>query len=327
MTITQQPQSYCFASMMKDFIIDSDASIGFVVKYKNKSILDESYCPDGNRRIIIRGLGKLVRLALWGVWYGGTETAQSDIYGVFDFYIDGTKVASSTVIYASMATRKDAASLFATGGFLSRVSKKVTRTEAAEWLTMVVPAGVAVTSTPYNGKTAGTPLTVRAASTTAAVVTLDVSYPTLFKTGEYDRYTVTCGESFQFIVDSGIADGYHYLRYTNMFDAPETLIFRGNVTTDSELSAETAEIDGETRRVRVTPKDSLTLESGPFYLGSDYNLFHDLANALKTYILSEGEWVGVIISKYSLKYNNHHTAEDVSFTVSPSNPENETIIL
>ena len=199
MTINQQPQTYCFASMMNDFIIDSDASISFTVKLAGKKILDETYAPDGDRRIIIRGLGNICRMALWGVWHGADETVQPNVYGVFEFYINDTLTCSSTMIFSTMATKKDAAALFATGGFLSRVNAKMTRPDAMEWLTAVIPAGVDVKATPSKNGVQGTVVVVHTATSTPTVATLNVSYSTLFGTSDYDSYVVSCGESMKMI--------------------------------------------------------------------------------------------------------------------------------
>lgn len=202
MTVNQQPQTYCFASMMNDFVIDSDSSITFAMKYEDRKILEETYCPDGNHQIVIRGLGRICRMALWGVWYGTGETKQNNVFGVFNFYIDNVLQCSSTVAYASMATKKDVATLFKTGGFLSRATTKVTRLDTKEWLTAVIPSGVEVKATPTKSGQQGTVVVIHAATDTATVATMDVSYATLFGKSQYDSYVVSCGESFLFVVDS-----------------------------------------------------------------------------------------------------------------------------
>lgn len=327
MTINQQPQAYCFASMMNDFVIDSDASINFSVKLAGKKILDETYAPDGDRRIVVRGLGSICRMALWGVWHSDAETPQPNVFGVFEFYINDTLTCSSTVIFSAMATKKDAAALFTTGGFLSRVNAKVTRADALEWITAIIPAGVDVKATPSKNGVQGTVVVVHTATSEATVATMDVSYGTLFGKSDYDSYVVSCGESMLFVVDSTTNDAYWLVRYKNMFDCPETLVMRGDLSIEGGSTDEVAEIDGESRRMSITPKDTFTLSSGRFYMQSDYLLFHDLAGAMQASVLCGEDWVNIVVSKYSFKRTNKRTMEEVTYTFTPSNPENETLIL
>ena len=326
MTIVQQPQSACFASMMDDFIIDSDASINFVAKYGTHTLLDENYAPDGDRRIIVRRLGVFCRMALWGLWYNGAATEQSYLFRQFDFYIDGTLVCSSNVYFASMATKKNISSLLASGGFLTRVMTKVTRTDVPEYLTAIIPANVAVTAVPYKGGVASNSVTVRASSSSMSVVTMDVSFATLFAGGDYDKYDIVCGEEFTFLIDKTTDDGYEVMRYKNLFDCPETVIFRGLLTHEGDTTVETAEIDGETRRATVRPNDNFTLDSGSFFLVTDYLLYHDLVNAMQISLLRNSSWIAVIINKYTFKRYKRKTFEEISMNISAANPENETLI-
>jgi hypothetical protein len=327
MTIVQQPQRYCFASMMQDFIIDSDASINFTVKYKGQKILDETYCPDADYRITIRKLGALCRMALWGLWYGTTETVQSNAYGDFTFYINDILQQMSTVVYARLATSKNAESVFTAGGVLSRVLKKVTRRGVSEYLTFVVPANVPVGVCTLKGSVQGDKKTIRIAGDALAVVTLDVSSDILFPNVDIDGYRIMCGETFDFIIDKGSEEDLSILRYKNIFDCPETMIMRGGITMEGENTSETAEIGGVTRKAVVTPKDSFTLSSGSFYLATDYLLFHDIANAQEVSILCDATWVPIIIDKQTFKKSSKRTFEEVTYNVSAAEPEHETLIL
>ena len=45
---------------MRDYIIDTDVTITFAVKYGGKTILDEEYVPDANNQVRVRKLGKFV---------------------------------------------------------------------------------------------------------------------------------------------------------------------------------------------------------------------------------------------------------------------------
>jgi hypothetical protein len=329
MTIVQAPQTYCFASMMDDFIIDSDSSIDFAVKYKGQKILDETYCPDDNYQIRIRQLGKLCRMALWGIWYNDAETAQSDLYGDFSFYINSTLAQTSTVIFARLATNMNASSLISSGGALERVLCKTTRRGVPEWITLCVPANTPVESQIRVNGSLTDKKTLRIAAASSAIITLEVSSNTLYPNVDIDGYKIIVGTySFEYTIDKSEAEDVQVMRYKNIFDCPVTAIFRGGVTQEGDNTSETADIDGITRKALVTPKDSFTYASGMFYKRSDYLIFHDIANAQEVSVLADdGTWIPVIINKQSFKRYSKKTFEEVTFTITPADPEQETLLL
>ena len=71
MNVLQRPREKEFCATMRDYIIDTDVTITFAVKYGGKTILDEEYVPDANNQVRVRKLGKFCELALWGVWCSG----------------------------------------------------------------------------------------------------------------------------------------------------------------------------------------------------------------------------------------------------------------
>ena len=66
MTIIQKPSIQEVAMNMTDFIIDTDSTINFSVKYGGKTILSEDYVPDANWQVRTYKLGKFLAQALWG---------------------------------------------------------------------------------------------------------------------------------------------------------------------------------------------------------------------------------------------------------------------
>jgi hypothetical protein len=329
MTVVQSPQKYCFASMMDDFIIDGDSSINFAIKYKGQKILDENYCPDGNYQIRIRQLGKLCRMALWGVWYGSSETAQANVYGDFEFYINDALQQTSTIIFARLATSMKASPLITSGGALERTFSKNTRRGVPEWITLCVPANTIVESQKRVAGKLTDKKTIRVAATSFAIITLNVSSDTLYPAEEVDGYQILVGTSaFEYTIDSREANDIQVMRYKNIFDCPVTAIFRGGITQEGDNTSETADIAGITRKAMVTPKDSFTYNSGVFYKRTDYLIYHDIANAQEVSVLAEdGTWVPVIINKQSFKRYSNRTFEEVAFTLTPADPEQETLLL
>ena len=64
MNVLQRPRENEFCATMRDYIIDTDVTITFAVKYGGKTILDEEYVPDANNQVRVRKLGKFCELAL-----------------------------------------------------------------------------------------------------------------------------------------------------------------------------------------------------------------------------------------------------------------------
>lgn len=51
MNVIQRPRAREFCATMQDYIIDTDVTIAFAVKYGGKKILDEEYVPDADNLV------------------------------------------------------------------------------------------------------------------------------------------------------------------------------------------------------------------------------------------------------------------------------------
>jgi hypothetical protein len=108
MNVLQRPREKEFCATMRDYIIDTDVTITFAVKYGGKTILDEEYVPDATIQVRVRKLGKFCELALWGVWCAG-ETSWRPMLryiNVSDKWCSGW--LSCAVMFAALGqTKKD----------------------------------------------------------------------------------------------------------------------------------------------------------------------------------------------------------------------------
>ena len=66
MNVIQRPKPREFCATMREYIIDTDSTITFSVRYGGKTVLEEEYSPDADFKVRTRGLGKFCELALWG---------------------------------------------------------------------------------------------------------------------------------------------------------------------------------------------------------------------------------------------------------------------
>ena len=78
MNVIQRPKPREFCATMREYIIDTDSTITFSVRYGGKTVLEEEYSPDADFKVRTRGLGKFCELALWGVWCSGCLLYTSD---------------------------------------------------------------------------------------------------------------------------------------------------------------------------------------------------------------------------------------------------------
>jgi hypothetical protein len=285
---------------MQDYIIDTDSTITFSVRYKGQLILEEDYVPDARYQVRIRRLGAFCGLALWGEWCTADTTPQPDAAGTFTFLINGVEDASCFVIYSCRKTRTDAAA----GGFLSEVTRKVTRPECSEYISVLTGAAVVVS---IGGLQEGDALLLSTgAATGLTVYTFDVSYrriAALFPDEEeITSYQVrTMNRVFNFRVSRTPLLQLWQFRYKNAYDMPETVHATGTLTMTAAGESTTGVMYGVERRFNVRPADEYVVKSGSLYYGSDYLLWYGLIHAREAEFLLDGEWVPVIVSKHKME--------------------------
>lgn len=313
---------------MQDYIIDTDSTITFAVRYGNKTILDEEYVPDANNQVRVRKLGKFCELALWGVWCAGENTSQPDAAGTFTFLIDGVEDTQSWVMYSRLQTRKDAT----TPGCLSEVSCKVTRPGAKEYVSGCLLAsgsnyGIRVTAYWEDGS--GQECFIPMGSSTELVFTADVSPETIaskFTRAGISSYKVDlAGGSMLFYIDRTRYAELWCLRFKNVYDMPETLTATGGLKMTGSQESDLAAMYGIERKFSVKVTDEYTINSGAVMLQSDYKLWHNLANAREAEIWNQGEWLPIVIVKQ--KYEREFArsvlkAVEVSFRLADPDQNN-----
>ncbi len=329
MNVIQRPDQYSYASTMKDYLIDSDKTITFLVKYNGKVILEEDYSPDANYQIRIRDLGKLCRLALWGIWPAADQTPQGTVAGNFTFAIDGTDDMTGTVAFTRMLTKNNAMTGFTNGCFLSNVFKKITCQGVQEWITAVLPAGKIVEAAPILADgSKGNIKSLTTAVEALSIVAIDVSSGKIFPNQDIAGYSLYIGSSlFQYVIEKSPAMDLQIFRYKNLFDVPETIICRGGIEVKGANESTTGEVYEITRKLSVKNKNEYTAKSGAVYLQSDYKLWHDLMNAQEVEMLYDGDWYPIIIDKHEYSRNSRGKLETLSFTFNLANAEAANIVL
>lgn len=292
MTILQQPSANEVAMNMTDFIIDTDKTIRFSVKYGSQTILSEDYVPDANWQVRTHKLGKFLAQALWGLWPTSNLFDQTHLKGSFDFYIDDVLQCSSDVLFSCRYLKGVTNPVFLTNGNI-----KITRPGVTEWLT-VNAAGVNVTVSgvdEYGGL-----LTVPMGTVTD-VTTFNVSVDrvtTLLGFAPVGEYIIKAGTAeFCYVVDHNHYAEVFQFRYRNVYDAPETVSCVGDVKLKGADKASTGYLYGVERKFDVRANDEYTANSGVIFLGSEYKYWHDFLNTREAEIYIDGEWYPIIVSK------------------------------
>ena len=292
MTILQQPSAHEVAMNMTDFIIDTDSTINFSVKYGSQTILSEDYVPDANWQVRTHKLGKFLAQALWGLWPTSNLFDQTHLKGSFGFYINDVLQCSSDVLFSCRYLKGVTNPVFLTNGNI-----KITRPGVTEWLT-VNAAGVNVTVSgvdEYGGL-----LTVPM-GTVSDVTTFNVSVDrvtTLLGFTPVGEYIIKAGTvEFCYVVDHNHYAEVFQFRYRNVYDAPEVLSCVGDVKLKGAEKASTGYLYGVERKFDVRANDEYTANSGVIFLGSEYKYWHDFLNTREAEILIDGEWYPIIVSK------------------------------
>ena len=292
MTIIQQPAPQEVAMNMTDFIIDTDSTINFSVKYGGKTILSEDYVPDANWQVRTHKLGKFLAQALWGIWPSGNVFDQNHLKGTFQFYIGDMLQCSSEVLFSCRYLKGVSNPVF-----LAHGNMKLTRPGTMEWLT-VNAAGVNVTVTATDGSGVTQSATL---GKVADVTTFNTSYDrvtTLLGFSPEGQYEIKAGSSvYTYVVDHNHYAEVFQFRYRNAFDAPEVVTCVGDVKLKGAEKASTGYLYGVERKFDVRANDEFTANSGVIFLGSEYKFWYDFLNTREAELYIDGEWYPIIVSK------------------------------
>ena len=292
MTIIQQPAAQEVAMNMTDFIIDTDSTINFSVKYGGKTILNEDYVPDANWQVRTHKLGKFLAQALWGLWPSSHVFDQNHLKGSFSFYMNDVLQCTSEVLFSCRYLKGVSNPVF-----LSHGNVKITRPGVSEWLTVnAAKAEVSVIAVNESGL-----LKTASLGTVSDVTTFDVGLEritALLGFTPKGSYTIKAGQqTFEYIVDHNHYAELFQFRYRNVYDAPETLSCVGDVKQKGAEKASSGYLYGVERKFDVRANDEYTANSGVIYLGSEYKFWHDFLNTREAEINIDGEWYPIIVSK------------------------------
>lgn len=301
MNVIQRPDAQEFCATMKDYIIDTDNTISFAVKYGGKTILEEEYTPDNNFQVRVRKLGYFCAKALWGSWCEAATASQGTAAGTFTFLIGGVQDAQSYVMFSRLATKKAATS----PGWLSEVREKLTRVSATEYISALFqPGDKAIVTVRTDDGIVMTHDAFYSHSGDKSLVTLDVSpgvifalFPTLTVADIVSYEIIRGSDLMKFFVDHNKYLEMFVFRYKNVYDMPETMTTVGSLAVKGANESDTAEMWGVERKFSMKVTDEYTVNSGTIFLPSDYKLWHNMLNAQEVQMQVDGAWYSITITK------------------------------
>lgn len=323
MIVTQRPGAIEFASNMPDYIIDSDSTISFEVKFNSQTILSEEYSPDVGFKIQIRKLGLFCRKALWGTWPGsGSVSSMSYVAGTFSFFINGEKDTDTYVLFSRVRSK------VAVGDqvLLSSFNEKVIRRGVPDYTSFFLKQGQSVTVQVYASDGVQSK-TIYTENTSDGVSTLDTSVETiqkLFPEVSFSSYSVG---SMKFHIDATSYAEKYVFRFKNVFDCTEIICATGFMQLKGEDNSETAYMYGIERKFVINRNDVYTVNSGVVFLQSDYRLWHDFLNCQEASILVDGRWYDIVITQQNYERDYRKSIlKAVEFSFRLADPENSGVI-
>lgn len=269
-----------FAADLNDILLTGQsATITFEIQKGGTVILRERYSPDNDQCIRIGGLAKIANTCLYG---NLGSSSQASCHATFSF----SHGMSSEDIYACL--------------------RRVNRTPSA--VLSLADESTLVAGHPHLlTLLQSCNYTVMAGSTQLSSGSFSASGPTTVDVqGKYNAQAthMVIGNEHTVWFDHGSYADALCVRFLNVFDVPQSVVFRLGATLKPSFTANDGVAYGLTRRYAVEAKDDITLKSGALQCKGEYAAFYDLVQTRRAQLLTpSGIWVDVLPDKsnYSQK--------------------------
>ena len=286
-TMTQSPCPTKFVADMRDMILSSGDSVEFQLKQGTTLILKETYNPSSGS-IRIGGLDNVIDTCLYGELkeYGG----QDHLSASFNFLVDDVSVLTHTLYAAHWRNSFDPNG---SKTILSHADGDVCYPNVPHPLTFLSNASARLLDASGNqinscSLGASTPYTENCQP--------EELFPSNYNQGS--KIVFTCGQdSFISRIDfNSYPDGTVFM-FLNMYDAPEALLAKSALQVKPQSTDDIGTTYGEDRRYHIEQNDEYTVDSGSLNTRGEYSQWRDLCMSRKVYVLWEGQWLPIIITK------------------------------
>ena len=242
MILETEIPAFAFSNYFREVIVSSSQNVDFTLSYKKNGtddyviILEETYTPDTNNKVILFDLQRIINSSL-----------ESDIHGYFRFiFSSGTEnITSDSHILLSRVEINIPASDFTRDNFLSILKgDKITRTANNEYLSLYVSAvteiKVVARYRESDGSYSQNATDMPPVTNLNTITTVDVSPRNFVQNNkELVLYAVIAGNRIQkFYVDGFSRESPLHVAFINSFGVLETFCLWGNLDYENKYSNE-----------------------------------------------------------------------------------------
>lgn len=293
MTLKTTIPAKTLAANMPDIVLESSASVDFVIKAEGNTVLTEHYNPDTNNEIAIRGLDNVLKKLLYGTLEYGSQTEGRM---TIDFQVDGASIGTTVAIASSYYVPKMLGDL--TAAILRR--NKGGMSYLAYPKIMTVLGVITAELSNAAGETLKT-VTIGAANTitTQNCNAAEMFGSSLAETGVLVKYLIGGEAKAYDLISNEQNKGYMVLRFLNSYDMAESVVAKGVHTVKPGISQTSSSYHGRNVVFDVQKTDEYTVKSGAMMTVGEYRTWGDLASTRKAQILYDGNWYDIIIDKPS----------------------------
>lgn len=297
-----------FAADAVDISYQCNRSFTFAILKDGQKMLEETYTPDNDGYVHIRGIAGLLSQRLYGTLGVADQTATAK--GVFDFQVNGSNVYSKTVYSMRLqnprdpqGNRKVMAAAEVKAGYVGR----------PQYITVCGQTSV------YLYDRSGNPVASKSIGVDIDVETVDLDprkhFPDSYVNGDYMTLVNNVSQEMKIFILPPPCEDAVTVRFLNRYDMPESLT-AAYMQAKPQVQDDVAMMYGRRTRFDVKSSTEYTLKGFPLVAPEEYDAWIDLLTARRAQLLWQGQWVDIIITKanFTRDYRRFYTTQpEVSF--------------
>ena len=329
MTTLQTPDSLSLLGNIKSFLFQSSTEITFTLLKGNSVIIEETYFPDGSQKIEV-DIRDVIGQYIVTDFPDSTAHVQANAKASFSAKVDGSEVATFTVINGGVRKISSSASEFCKANWLTwQPQTKPVLWNSPEFLTYYFTTSAKIIAKFYH--TDDTTETVELYSGAASdYVTLNVSLNrvmVLSAVSVEDLYGIvdiyvedTSGIRLTYIqryVLQSSTDDYHTYFCVNSLGGIDTFTFFGARTSSMAIEHESAERGN--KKISITPDAERQWQQNTGYLGSKSGIWLlELLSSKQQWSILNANVESIVLDASSIQISDKDNLNAASFNFSLS---------
>lgn len=300
-----------FAADAEDIDYQCNRSIRFEIRKSGTTILEETYTPDNDSYVHVRGLAGILSQCLYGTLGATDQTPTAK--DTFTFHVNGASLFGNKEIYA-MRLRNPADP----NGRKKVMAVAAHSTAHAGTPMLVTVIGFLPT---YLYRSDGSVLSARSIGSADSVTTVDIDPATLYPDTYRDGSHIDIGgEMCVDILPPLCSNDAVAVRFLNRYDMPESLV-AAYLEEKPQAQGDTAVMYGRRTRFDVKSSTEYTLKSGPVRHREQFDTWQDLLTSRKAQVLWHGQWTDIIVTKANYtRHRRNFYGQQVEMAFQTANP-------